>query len=228
MKYSLITPELNDLTTDIKRKIRLSMNGIVSDQMEKSGICYKLNYGVTIPRIKEIASGYAPNHDLAQHLWKLKIRETMIIATLLEPIDKFTIEMAHSWTDSFNQIEIIEQTNMNLFCKLPFANLLALEWIQSPKRWTQITGFILSARININFSKEEINTVINKGLELSVTDNLHLYKAVAVCFSRFCRIGKETASFILKETSLFSDSSLISQQYISNEVKQEILFLDIL
>lgn len=228
MKYSLITPKIEALTTDIRRKIRLSMNGIVSDQMTQSGIIYKKNYGVSIPRIKEIASEYTPSHDLAQNLWNLKIRETMIMATLLEPVDKFTKETAQIWVDSFNQIEIIEQTSMNLFCKLPFANSLVVEWIQSPKSWTQITGFILAARIGNKLSKDETTIIVDKGFEFAITDNLHLYKAVALCLSRFCRIDKETATYILKKTELISDISSISQQYISNEVKQEILFLDIL
>ena len=122
MKYLLATPVLDAQIAEIKRKIMLSMNGIVSEQMTKSGISYKKNYGVTIPRIKEIAVGYPSNHDLAQRLWTLQIRETMIMATLLEPLDKFTSQNAREWISQFNQIEIVEQANMNLFCKLPFAN----------------------------------------------------------------------------------------------------------
>lgn len=228
MKYSLITPKLEALITNIRRKIRLSMNGIVSDQMKQSGILYKKNYGVSIPRIKEIASEYSPSHDLAQSLWNLQIREAMIMATLLEPVDNFTKETAQIWVDSFNQIEIIEQTSMNLFCKLPFANSLVLEWIQSPKSWTQITGFILAARIGNKLKQDEITIIIDKGFEFAITDNLHLYKALALCISRFCRIDKDTATYISKKTELFTNISSISQHYISNEVKQEILFLDIL
>ncbi len=39
---------------------------------------------------------------------------------------------------------------------------------------------------------------------------------------------KEVASSILKDIEQFSNSSLISQQFILKEVKQEILFLDLL
>ncbi|NDP22604.1 MAG: hypothetical protein GZ091_16205 [Paludibacter sp.] len=228
MKYSLITPKIEAQTTEIKRKIRLSMNGIVADKMTQSGLIYKQNFGVSIPRIKEIASEYSPNHDLAKHLWNLQIRETMIMASLLEPVEYFTKETAKKWIESFNQIEIIEQLTMNLFCKLSFANLLVLEWIYSTNIWTQITGFILAARITNRLSNDEINNIISKGLELSITDNLHLYKALGLCLSRLCRINKETATSILKKIEHYSDNSVISQQYISNEVKQEILFLDIL
>ena len=228
MKYSLITPKIEAQTTEIKRKILLSMNGIVADQMTQSGLIYKQNFGVSIPRIKEIATEYSQNHDLALQLWSLQIRETMIMASLLEPVEYFTKETAKKWIESFNQIEIIEQLTMNLFCKLSFANLLVLEWICSTNSWTQITGFILAARITNKLSNDEITVIINKGLELSTTENLHLYKALGLCLSRLCRVNKETATSILKKIEHYSDNSVISQQYISNEVKQEILFLDIL
>jgi len=228
MKFFIANPDLDTQISEIKKTIRLSMNGIVSDQMTQSGIIYKKNYGVTIPRIKEIASRYAPNHDLAQRLWMFNIRETMIMATLLEPTAKFTPELAETWAQSFNQIEIIEQTNMNLFSKLPFAAAMAAKWIQSGSIWLQITGFILAARIAGKFNQNEITAVVKKGIELSNTDDLHLYKSIGLCLSRFCRKDREIASYILKEIEAFSDDSSISQQYISTEVKQEILFLNIL
>jgi 3-methyladenine DNA glycosylase AlkD len=228
MNYYISSPELDALIKEIRLKIRLSMNGIVSEQMIQGGIIYKKNFGVSIPRIKEIASTYTPDHNLAHQLWNLKIRETMIMATLLEPIDKFSLESATKWVADFNQIEIVEQTVMNLFCKLPFANKISSEWVQSNQIWIQITGFMLSARIVNSLNPAEIKIIIVRGIMLSNSDNFHLYKAISHCLARFCRKNKEVASSILKEIELFSNSSISSQQYILKEVKQELLFLDLL
>lgn len=228
MKYYISNPDLDQQIAEIKRKIHLSMNGIVSEQMTQNGISYKKNYGVNIPRIKEIAKAYAPNHDLAQRLWNLQIREAMILATLLEPADKFTEELAQKWAESFNQIEIVEQVCMNLFCKLSYAGSLSVRWIQSDKIWLQITGFVLAARVFDKFSQNVIAQTTHRAVELSTTNDLHTYKAMALCLSRCCRNGKEAATYILKEIEAFSQSSSISQQYIYHEVKQEILFLNIL
>lgn len=228
MKYFLSTPILEAQLSEIKAKLRLSMNGIVSEQMAQSGILYKKNYGVTIPRIKEIAAEYEINHSLAQQLWALQIRETMIMATLLEQTEKFTDEMAEDMVAQFNQIEIVEQTCMNLFRKLDFANSLCCQWVQSEKSWTQITGFILAARIGPKFNAAEMQLVIKKGIEFSATTDFHLYKAIGLCLSRFCRQSKEIATFILTEIESFSQTNTKGQEYICNEVKQEILFLDIL
>ena len=228
MKYTLINPNLEALITEIKRKIRLSMNGIVSDHMTQNGILYKKNYGVTIPRIKEIVSGYTPNHDLAQRLWNLQIRETMIMATLLEPVEAFPPETAQNWVESFHHIEIIEQACMNLFCKLPYANTLCCKWVRSDNSWIQVTGFMLAARVVGLFNQNEITDISKEAIRISDTNNLHLYKAVGLCLSRFCRKDKETATYILKGITAVCRESSTAQQYILNEVKQEILFLNIL
>jgi len=228
MKYTLINPKLEAQIAEIKSKIRLSMNGIVSDQMTQNGILYKKNYGVSIPRIKEIALMYTPNHELAQRLWNLQIRETMILATLLEPVDTFHPQLAQQMAGSFDQIEIIEQASMNLFCKLPYSTVLCTDWVISGNNWIQITGFMLAARIVGTLTQPGINSIIKQALNVSDTDNFHLYKAVALCLSRFCRKDKETATYILKEIEAFPQTITIGQHYISTEVKQEIIFLDIL
>ena len=65
--------EIHETIREIKSKFRLFMNGVVSQSMREKGFDYKLNFGIEYPRIKEIAAGYEPNHELAQALWKENI-----------------------------------------------------------------------------------------------------------------------------------------------------------
>ena len=226
MKYTPPNPALDTQIVEIKSKIRLSMNGIVSGQMVQNGILYKKNFGVSIPRIKEIASMYSPDHGLAQRLWDLKIRETMILATLLEPKEIFDRQFAQEMVESFQQIEIAEQACMNLFSKVAESVALSIEWIQSEKPWIRITGFMLAARIYDLPDKKDSDFIIHQAIKDACTDNFHLYKAVGLCLSRFCRKDKETSAYILKEIDALPQKTSMGQQYISNEVKQEILFLN--
>ena len=46
---------------DIKQQLRLNMNGVASGSMREAGIEYRLNFGVGIPRLKEIASESGKN-----------------------------------------------------------------------------------------------------------------------------------------------------------------------
>lgn len=46
---------LQDEIREIRKQLRLAMNGVISTSMREKGIVYKLNFGVPYPEIKEIA-----------------------------------------------------------------------------------------------------------------------------------------------------------------------------
>ena len=225
MNFYISNPELDNTINEIKRKFKLSMNGITADYMKNSGIIYKLNFGVSIPRIKEIAQGYKPNSDLADRLWVIGIRETMIMSTLIQPIEGFKIEKAMSRIDGTDKMELVEQLSMNLLAKLPYATTLCTQCINSPRLWTQITGFMLLLRIHQQFSKSELIQLIDKTFELTDTDEFHLYKAIGLSLSRCCRKDASVATYILEKIKMKADKDSDALRYIANELKQETEFL---
>jgi 3-methyladenine DNA glycosylase AlkD len=75
-----------DTIREIKAQFRLFMNGVASHSMREKGLDYKLNFGIELPRLKEISLRYEKNHSLAVEVWKENIRECKILATLLQPI----------------------------------------------------------------------------------------------------------------------------------------------
>lgn len=227
MKFFIENKEIDDTVREIRKKIRLSMNGDVSESMTQRGLKYKRNFGVNIPRIKEISQNYSPNHDLATRLWALKIRETMILATLLQTIEKFSKKDAEEWMKSVDQTELAEQISMNLFSKLPFATELALDLINSDKMWNQIVGFMVIARVWKSISVEELLQILNRSVELSTSDELHLYKSISLALSRICRNGESFSKLILEKISGFDVSDLVSQKYIFSEIKNEVDFMNI-
>lgn len=227
MKFFIENKEIDDTVREIRKKIRLSMNGEVSASMTQRGLKYKRNFGVNIPRIKEISQNYSPNHDLASRLWALKIRETMILATLLQPLKKFSKKDAEEWMKAVDQTELAEQISMNLFSKLPFATELALDLINSDKMWNQIVGFMVIARVWKTISEEELLQILNRSVELSPKDELHLYKSISLALSRLCRKDEYFSKLILEKISGFDGSDLVSQKYIFSEIKNEVDFMNI-
>lgn len=67
----------------LKLRFRGLMNGVVSSSMRDKGVNYRVNFGVELLRLKEIAAEMTPNHELAQALWKEDVRECRILAGLL-------------------------------------------------------------------------------------------------------------------------------------------------
>ena len=92
-----MTMETQEKIREIKKQFRLFMNGVVSQSMREKGLDYKLNFGIELPRLKEIAAKFEQNHEVAQALWKENIRECKILAGLLQPIDTFYPEIADIW-----------------------------------------------------------------------------------------------------------------------------------
>ena len=50
--------------------MRKQMNGAVADAMYYYGARYGLNYGVSLPTVREIASQQGKDHDLALYLYR--------------------------------------------------------------------------------------------------------------------------------------------------------------
>ncbi|MBP1663901.1 MAG: hypothetical protein H6Q19_1041 [Bacteroidetes bacterium] len=226
MKYFIQNEQIDNTIKEIRKKVRLSMNGVVSDKMKENGIRYKQNFGVDILRLKQIAAGYDQNKDLAQRLWALQIRETMILATLLQPVDSFSPEMADEWLVLLTHPEIVEQCCMNLFAKLPYAAELCLRWAKSDMLWHQITAFNLGARIWKSIDDSQSDELVQRALEISDTAEFHLYKSIALMLSRLCRTNKELSDKIYEEISYMKNSDQPSKRYIFSEVSQEISFLN--
>jgi 3-methyladenine DNA glycosylase AlkD len=222
MKYFPSNPIIEKQIKDIRQSIRLGMNGITSDSMKKAGIKYKLNYGVSIPYLKQIASNYQQNGELAQRLWALKIRETMILATLLHPIDSFTQNMADEWLCECATTEMVELLCMNLVSKLRFAPEKAIEWIENEK--TKPAGFILAARIATNFSMSQVTLIIEKAIHSSNTQSFPLYNAIALCLRYIARRNENEAQLVQQKIQFFEHSNTTSQKYIYQEVSNEIFY----
>ena len=61
---------LQDEIREIRKQLRLAMNGVISTSMREKGIVYKLNFGVPYPEIKEIARKHKHFSNLPRRcLW---------------------------------------------------------------------------------------------------------------------------------------------------------------
>lgn len=134
---------------NIRTDLRLSMNGMVAASMRAKGIEYRMNFGVDVPRLKQIAAKYQVDKCLVERMWREDVRELKILATMLCPSDYFCREDAERWVkDAANQ-EIREQVCKNLFQHLPYADRLVEDWIGGDDESIRTTGYWLFARLCI-------------------------------------------------------------------------------
>lgn len=184
--------ETNELIKQIKTQLRLSMNGVASQSMREKGLNYKLNFGVELPRIKEIARQFDQNHDLAQALWKENIRESKILAGMLQPIDTFFPEIADIWVEDIHNAEIAELTCMTLFQYLPYAPAKSFQWMADEREYVQACGFLLAARL------------LGKGVEMNERAEEEFFDQALAALLSPVYFSRKSASIALKKYGLQS------------------------
>ena len=138
---------VQDRILEIKQKLRLNMNGVASGSMREAGIGYKLNFGVGIPSLKEIASGIGKDAELAAALWKEDIRECRILAALIYPEEQFLPDMADLWIEQIEFPDLAEVCSMYLFSRMPGASEAAFRWIASDNAMARYCGFLTLAHM---------------------------------------------------------------------------------
>lgn len=180
--------DVHETIKDIKSKLRLFMNGTVSQSLRDKGMGYKLIFGIEYPRIKEIASGYEHNHELAQSLWKEDIRECKIMAGLLQPSETFYPEIADIWIEDMRYPELAEYTVMNLFQHLPYASEKVFKWMADEREYFQLCGFLLMTRLlmkGMRLSERAEGEFSDQALTALEEDSLWVRRAAASALCKF-------------------------------------------
>ncbi|MBR3455591.1 MAG: DNA alkylation repair protein [Bacteroidaceae bacterium] len=125
----------------LKQEFRANMNGMASSSMRNAGLGYRVNFGIELPRLQAIAREFHPDHELAQELWKEDVRESKIVATLLQPVATFYAEIADIWAESITTAEMAGIASVNLFQHLPYALEKAFQWMASEGEYVQMCGY---------------------------------------------------------------------------------------
>jgi len=147
MDFILDNKETEQKFQQILKLVKARKSGEVAELMKLKGISYKMNWGVSIIDLREIAAQFEHDHLLALKLWNKQWRETMILATLLDEPKMVTEEQIDFWTKSFENTEIAEQASANLWVKTKFAFVKAMEWCRGKKHIIRFTGLHLIGRL---------------------------------------------------------------------------------
>lgn len=155
--------DIKEQVKEIKQSFRQLMDGQTAQSMRDKGLEYKLNWGASIPMLREKADEIANSqgltadslYDLAIELWKADVRECKILATMVMPAEKILPEVVDIWMEQTPSQEIAEQASYNLYQHLPFAAEKAYQWMASDKELEQLCGFHILTRLFIN--KQEPN-----------------------------------------------------------------------
>lgn len=184
--------ELNERVKEIKRSFRIMMDGVASQSMRDKGLNYHVNWGVSVPMLKQKAAELGKDYDLAIALWKENVRECKILATMIMPADRILPEVVDIWMEQTPSQEIAEMASFNLYQHLPFAAEKAYQWIASPDDIRQLCGFHVLSRLfgrGQEPNERGINEFLDQAMAALQGSSMAVRKAALACVMRFADLG---------------------------------------
>ena len=210
--------ELSSKVKDIKQSFRQMMDGAVAQSMRDKGLNYHLNWGATLPRLREMAEELKSVfnvqcssfnvYDLSIALWKENVRECKILATMLIPANQMAPEVCDIWMEQIPSQEIAEQVAFNVWQYLPYAPEKAYQWIASDKEYDQLCGFHVLSRLFMNGQEPNergINEFIDQALAALQGPFISVRKSAMQSIIRFSELGlvyERLAKSALKSVNL--------------------------
>ncbi|MBO5750455.1 MAG: DNA alkylation repair protein [Bacteroidaceae bacterium] len=192
---------MNDIIIQIKKELRANMNGIASEAMGRKSEDYRVNFGVEIPRLHNIATEFQPSHELAQQLWKESVRECRILATILQPVDSFLPEIADIWVDDIRTLELAQVASLNLFSRLSYASDKVFQWIASEREITQQCGYLTLCHImrKGEMNERSADEFIDQALTAYAGGSMMLQRTLMRAFAIFAENNPSAAKRLPKE-----------------------------
>jgi len=162
----------------ILKRLKSLSNPSAIAGMERFGITPGKTFGVGIPPLRALAKEIGKDHSLAALLWNENIRETRILASMIDDPKQLTEAQMEVWVVEFDYWEICDQCIMNLFEKSPLAWQKAVEWAARPEEFVRRAGFVLMARLAVSDkrAKDEAFMPFWELIEKFATDERNMVK----------------------------------------------------
>ena len=177
---------------EIKQSFRLMMNGVAAQSMRDKGAQYHVNWGASLPMLKDKAREIGHDYHLAIALWKENVRECKLLATMVMPPQEMLPEVADIWMEQTTSQEVAEMAALYLYRHLPYAADKAFSWIASEKELYQLCGFHVLARLFADGkapNERGINEFIDQAQVALCSEAVAVKKAAMAAVLRFADLG---------------------------------------
>ncbi len=126
--------------------MRKQMNGAVADAMYYYGADYGLNYGVSLPTVRQIAGEVEKDHDLALYLYKQQVRELRLAALHIAKAEDITAEEMGLWAEGVINSEVAEEMAFTLLPHTPIFPKIYSAWSEVESEFCAYAALMAAAR----------------------------------------------------------------------------------
>ena len=206
------------LMADMLRELRVEMNGAVVGAMEDRGLKYPLNYGVSLPTIRNIAKKYSPNHKLAKLLFQQQIRELQLAAIYVADPNSIEVEASSFWSKGVVNSELAESVGSALIGRSVNCQELVDLWIDSDSV-TVVYSALIALSVGIRGGGVESPVqYIEKCKELAASSESILWRGVELVLVAIAKHDEQSLKCVVDLLNEIIISKLSASQYLNDEV----------
>jgi 3-methyladenine DNA glycosylase AlkD len=182
-----------------------------------------LNYGVSLPTLRSIATAEQRDHSLAQYLYKQQVRELRLAALHIAKPEEVTLSEATFWAEGVINSEVAEEMSFALLCKAADAKLIIEEWSKSDNEFLTYAALMAAARNADNISLE-LPTSTPSIIEKYPASRIIAQGIVALLVAAYKSNKDAVAAIIvnIKNTITQQQDGFSAAQYIIEELEWRI------
>jgi len=210
---------------EVLERLRSLANPDAVAGMARYGIAAEQAFGVSMPELRKLGKEIGTDHKLAAQLWQAGIRETRILASIIDDPQLVTEEQMDGWAGDFDSWEICDQCCMNLFARTPFARRKCVEWSAREEEFVKRAAFALMARLAVS-DKRAPDDIFEQFLPLikrEATDSRNMVKKGVSWALR--QIGKRNLNLCAKAIATAEEMRRMnsrSARWIANDALREL------
>lgn len=156
---ALATEDFEAKVKSLKLRLKSRMNGKTTEQMTNGQVVYSLNYGIAIHHIKELAEESNYTYDECNRLWKLNIREAMLIAAMCVKDEDATSTNLAPWIEQIATPDMAEQSAFFLFKRVSDIDAFIETVVNSKYEYGRCVAFFVAARAMQSKRQIDPNTI---------------------------------------------------------------------
>ena len=118
--------------------------------MARFGIRAKNVFGVSKPKLDELAQTIGKNHRLGMELWETGIHDARILGVLISEAEKVNAKQMDRWVRDFDNWDVCDGSCCHLFAFAAPAWKKAFEWTRRTKEFEKRAGFALAAFLAVH------------------------------------------------------------------------------
>lgn len=118
--------------------------------MARFGLTPDGRVGVSVPAMRDLARRIGQNHHLALRLWRTKLQEARMLASMIADPHTLTVQQMNAWVRDLDSWDVCDQVCMNLFGRTPLAWGRARLWTRRKAEFVRRAGYVLCACLAVS------------------------------------------------------------------------------